>query len=125
LATAIVTAKDHQRNEIDKALLEKYVHVLEAYKFSATWWELKNQNGESIFGGDIPVGFDGAVSPAVAPGIAEFGLKTSDRTFSMSGRRWSSLPGDPIQTMWTKAEAVSSQATEIYYGRSTPGPNGK
>jgi hypothetical protein len=119
LSTEIAIAKDHQLNEADKKLLALYDDALTAYKFSAKLWSLKIEAHNDYWKDEIPVAFSGKPPGAdVAPGLTQYGLVPENRVLKLTGAKYQALPKEAIQFVWTKADEILNQATEMYYGRS-------
>jgi hypothetical protein len=118
LSTEIAIAKDQQMNEIDKRLIAKYDDLLSAYKFSAALWKKQIENSEDYWKGNIPVGFNGAISAELHEGVRTFKLSPVEQTMRGTGLKFLGLPRSSIQVVWAAAGDISSAATEMYYGRS-------
>jgi hypothetical protein len=115
-ATEITIAKDQQMNDLDKRLHQLYIEAFAAYDFSHDLWSQKLKASEDYWNGEIPVGYPD-IEPQFAPSLALYKVLTNTRKMRYSGRAFTSVAGDSIQHVWSKADEIVAEATEMYYGR--------
>lgn len=126
LSTEIAIAKDQQMNELDKKLIALYDEAFGAYQFSSALWSAKIEASSDTWGGEIPVGINGKVDPALEAGLKRFGVDPQPRTMRYTGTKYHAVPAESVQVAWAKADESLAKATEMYYGRTTaPGKGAK